>query len=247
MYNSPNLWQILDISNRHTLGGDKNLYVNPTDPTNVNFVLGKLLQSKPRAVISAENGDNIVPGSRSIKGEEEKLFDETANLHGTGSSTSATVKRPFVDIYNPPKSSSLIYVPEPYISRFIRITKLDLSCSAFDLATFSLPSIRDILSPTLTHLILSGCALVNSGSLYHLRNLPNLEFLNLSHCDAVDDMGLEALSFFANQLVGLNLSYLFKITEHGVRYLYRMPRLVSLNLMGCCKYVKNLLNIESPV
>ncbi|KAJ3101012.1 hypothetical protein HDU97_001712 [Phlyctochytrium planicorne] len=51
----------------------------------------------------------------------------------------------------------------------------------------------------------------------------------------VDDVGLEILGRFVDWIVALNLSYLFKLTDAGVKRLFRMKGLVSLNLMGCCR------------
>ncbi|KAJ3412734.1 hypothetical protein HDV05_000304 [Chytridiales sp. JEL 0842] len=208
LYTTPNLWQVLDLSNRQTLGGDKNVYVDPEDPKEINWVLVNLLQSRPRCLFTGDPKGAGDEGMKEVVGR-------------VGWMTEMMMMR-----------SAWGFEASP---RFQRVTRLDLSCSAFDLATFSIPAVRDILGPTLTHLILSGCASVDSGSLYHLKSLPALEYLNVSHCENLDDMGLEAISFFANSLVSLNLSYLFKISEFGVRFLFRMPKLTSVNLMGCCR------------
>ncbi|KND03879.1 uncharacterized protein SPPG_01333 [Spizellomyces punctatus DAOM BR117] len=117
--------------------------------------------------------------------------------------------------------------------RFSKLTKLDLSCTDIDPASFASPSIRRTLSKSLSHLVLNGCANVDSGSLFHLRGLKSLRALDLSHCEQVDDTGLEVISFFLPYLTHLNLSYLFRVTERGVARLFRMSGLTSLNLMGC--------------
>ncbi|KAJ3146695.1 hypothetical protein HDU86_008439 [Geranomyces michiganensis] len=98
---------------------------------------------------------------------------------------------------------------------------------------FSSPIISAPLAKSLTHLILNGCMNVNGGSLYHLRSLKKLRALDLSHCELVDDTGLEVLSFYVPWLTHLNLSYLFRITERGVARIFRMPDVIGVNLMGC--------------
>ncbi|KAJ3154810.1 hypothetical protein HDU89_008050 [Geranomyces variabilis] len=117
--------------------------------------------------------------------------------------------------------------------RFAKLAKLDLSCTDVDLSIFSNPILSDPLSNSLTHLILNGCMNVDGGSLYHLKSLKKLMALDLSHCELVDDAGLELLSFYVPWLTHLNLSYLFRVTEKGVARIFRMPGVIGVNLMGC--------------
>ncbi|KAJ3195740.1 hypothetical protein HK101_011174 [Irineochytrium annulatum] len=119
--------------------------------------------------------------------------------------------------------------------RFSRVTRLDLSCTYVQLSVFGDAGVKAMVGDTLAHLILNGCPLVNSGSLCFLSNLPRLSSLELSHCDAIDDTGLDALSHFVPWVQHLNLSYLFRISEAGVKKLFRMSDLLSLNLIGCCR------------
>ncbi|KAJ3172737.1 hypothetical protein HDU88_006067 [Geranomyces variabilis] len=118
-------------------------------------------------------------------------------------------------------------------ARFAKLAKLDLSCTDVDLSIFSNPLLSDPLSNSLTHLILNGCMNVDGGSLYHLKSLKKLKALDLSHCELVDDAGLELLSFYVPWLTHLNLSYLFRVTEKGVARIFRMPGVIGVNLMGC--------------
>ncbi|KAI9106295.1 hypothetical protein DFS34DRAFT_58186 [Phlyctochytrium arcticum] len=117
--------------------------------------------------------------------------------------------------------------------RFSRLTRLDMSCTDVNPQVFSNPVVQNALRSSLSHLILNGCAHMDSGSVYHLKGLTALKALEISHCEQVDDTGLEAISFFLPHLTHLNLSYLFRVTESGVNRLFRMSNLVSLNLMGC--------------
>ncbi|KAJ3023047.1 F-box and leucine-rich repeat protein 4 [Thoreauomyces humboldtii] len=98
-------------------------------------------------------------------------------------------------------------------TRFTRVTRMDLSCTDVSLSIFELPAVHDTLSGTLEHLILNGCAGVEAGALYYLRNLSALRALDLSHCELVDDTALEVLSCFLPHLTHLNLSYLFRISD----------------------------------
>ncbi|KAI8608388.1 hypothetical protein BC830DRAFT_962693 [Chytriomyces sp. MP71] len=123
----------------------------------------------------------------------------------------------------------------PSFNRFSSITRLDLSCTGINLEFFSTSPIAHKLADTLTHLIVSGCPLVTSSSLVHLKTLRQLIYLDVSHCDNVDDLGLDVLAFFVPWIKELNLAYLFKLTEAGVRKLFRMSGLRALNLMGCCR------------
>ncbi|KAJ3073733.1 hypothetical protein HDU98_000796 [Podochytrium sp. JEL0797] len=124
----------------------------------------------------------------------------------------------------------------PSVYRFTSLTRLDLSCSGIDLAFFTTPHVADLLADTLTHLTVSGCPLVTSGSLFHLHTLKSLHYLDISHCDHLDDLALQVISYFIPWVQELNCAYLFKVTEVGVKKLFRMqPGLKCLNLMGCCR------------
>ncbi|KAI9342853.1 hypothetical protein BDR26DRAFT_858874 [Obelidium mucronatum] len=189
LYNAPELWKRLDLSNRYTLGGDKFIELD-YDPKNTTKRL-RLLLSTTR----------------------DKLPSHSACIQHCS------------------PSSSVI----PSFSRFSSITRLDLSCTGINLEFFSNNNVSNYLAVSLTHLIISGCPLVNSGSLYHLKSLRSLIYLDCSHCDNIDDFGLEVLSFYVHWIKELNLAYLFKLTEKGVKKLFRMVGLRSLNLMGCCR------------
>ncbi|TPX54799.1 hypothetical protein PhCBS80983_g05741 [Powellomyces hirtus] len=133
------------------------------------------------------------------------------------------VDRMFLTLFGRPASAA----------RFTRLARLDLSCTDVDMSIFSDETIANVLGGSLTHLILNGCVNVDSGSLYHLRQLRALRALDLSHCELVDDTGLEVVSFYVPWLTHLNLSYLFRITERGIARVFRMPGVVAVNLMGC--------------
>ncbi|KAJ3207305.1 hypothetical protein HDU82_003886 [Entophlyctis luteolus] len=177
LYNAPELWKRLDLSNRYTLGGAK--FLEDSD-----FTANKL---------------------------------------------AALVSRPI----NPETS------PESLCSSFMRFTslaRLDLSCTGVNLDFFATTAVtQTALCSTLLQLIISGCPLVGSGNLYQLRFLKSLSYLDISHCDNVDDFGLEVIGFFLPWIKELNLAYLFKITEAGVKRLLRVAGLRMLNLMGCCR------------
>ncbi|ORY53066.1 RNI-like protein [Rhizoclosmatium globosum] len=146
------------------------------------------------------------------------------------------------------KELSTATIMLPSFARFSTIMRLDLSCTGIDPSFFSTCSVAEILASSLAQLILSGCPLVNSGSLYHLHTLKSLSYLDISHCEHVDDVGLEVLGFFVNWIKELNLGYLFKVTEVGVKKLLRMSGLRSLNLMGCCKLPCALVcEFEHPI
>ncbi|KAJ3401884.1 hypothetical protein CcCBS67573_g03783 [Chytriomyces confervae] len=181
LYNAPELWKRLDLSNRCTLGGDK-------------FI---------------EHLDHI---------------KNTNNLLSSLFSQQQQTSSPYASLSQ-----------QPSVTRFSRITRMDLSCTGIDIDFFSQSYVAYTLSTSLTHLILSGCPLVTSGSLFNLKSLKSLTYLDISHCDNVDDLGLEVLSFFVTWLQELNLAYLFKITEHGIKKLFRMVGLRALNLLGCCR------------
>ncbi|KAI9003544.1 hypothetical protein BC832DRAFT_592966 [Gaertneriomyces semiglobifer] len=118
-------------------------------------------------------------------------------------------------------------------ARFRSLAKLDVSCTDMDLFLLTLPKIQPILAHSLTHLILNGCSNISSGSLYYLKHFPNLQALDLSHCEGIDDTALEVISFYLPNITHLNLSYLFRISERGISRLFRLPHLSSVNLMGC--------------
>ncbi|KAJ3208138.1 hypothetical protein HDU67_007003 [Dinochytrium kinnereticum] len=119
--------------------------------------------------------------------------------------------------------------------RFTHLTRLDVSCTFFDPTFVLTPHVESMLGGSLMALSLNGCPLVTSGSLYYLRGLRKLRSLDLSHCEGVDDMGLEVLARFLPWVQSLNLSYLFKVTDGGVKRLFKMAGLTSVNLMGCCR------------
>ncbi|KAJ1552909.1 Leucine-rich repeat-containing protein 29, partial [Cladochytrium tenue] len=122
------------------------------------------------------------------------------------------------------------------ILRFSSLVRLDVSCTAFDPHVFeAFPDVAYQLGGTLQQLVLSGCPLVASGSITYLRHLRALRLLDVSHCDGVDDAGVDAVAAFVPWVRSLNLAYLFKITDAAVRRLFRLPGLESVNLMGCCR------------
>ncbi|KAJ3229157.1 hypothetical protein HDU81_005578 [Chytriomyces hyalinus] len=183
LYNAPELWKRLDLSNRCTLGGDK--FIEHLD--------------------HIKNTNNLLSSLFSQQQQQQQ------------------------------SSSHFASHSQPSVTRFSRITRMDLSCTGIDIDFFSQSYVAYTLSTSLTHLILSGCPLVTSGSLFNLKSLKSLTYLDISHCDNVDDSGLEVLSFFVTWLQELNLAYLFKITEHGIKKLFRMAGLRALNLLGCCR------------
>ncbi|KAJ3386207.1 hypothetical protein HDU84_001724 [Entophlyctis sp. JEL0112] len=187
LYNAPELWKRLDLSNRYTLGGAK--FLEDSD-----FTANKL---------------------------------------------AALVSRPI----NPETS------PESLCSSFMRFTslaRLDLSCTGVNLDFFATTAVtQTALCSTLLQLIISGCPLVGSGNLYQLRFLKSLSYLDISHCDNVDDFGLEVIGFFLPWIKELNLAYLFKITEAGVKRLLRVAGLRMLNLMGCCESPPSVGRVKS--
>ncbi|KAI8825156.1 uncharacterized protein EV422DRAFT_517672 [Fimicolochytrium jonesii] len=127
-----------------------------------------------------------------------------------------------------------VFADSASAGRFTKLARLDLSCTDVDPSVFmDTPCIRLTLKDTLSHLVLNGCPNVDSGSLYNLRGLTALRALDLSHCESVDDAGLEVLSYYLPHLTHLNLSYLFRITERGIGRIFRMPAIVAVNLMGC--------------
>ncbi|KAI8801057.1 hypothetical protein BJ742DRAFT_779754 [Cladochytrium replicatum] len=121
------------------------------------------------------------------------------------------------------------------LTRFRRLQRLSLNfCPSVDLTVFEEPQLVGLLGECLTHLSLNGCGDgVDSFTLYHLRGLKGLCSLDVAHCEQIDDRGMEVIAHFMQQLSQLNLSYLFKLTDDGVRKLMRMPNLSSLDLTGC--------------
>ncbi|KAJ3013364.1 UNVERIFIED_CONTAM: hypothetical protein HDU68_000722 [Siphonaria sp. JEL0065] len=184
LYNAPELWKRLDLSNRYTLGGDK-------------FIELEEFQKNTSRLLRL-------------------LFSSSRN-ESNKSSNATTLSL------------------TPSFFRFTSITRLDLSCTGIDIEFFSNNYLSHHLAHSLTHLIISGCPLVNSGSLYHLKNLKSLVYLDISHCDNMDDCGMDVLVFFVPWIKELNLAYNYKLTERGVKKLFRLSELRSLNLMGCCR------------
>ncbi|KAJ3267861.1 Leucine-rich repeat-containing protein 29, partial [Borealophlyctis nickersoniae] len=180
-YNTPKLWQRLDLSNRYSLGGEK--------------------------------------CSTVLASQAPSLHSSPSPCEGGWTGSNATL----VCLLSSPAGPR----------RFSRLTRVDLSCTQVDLSVFDVPAVKNVLAKSLTHLILNGCTGIESGGLYHLRGLKALRALDLSHCEMVDDMGLEVLAHYLPHLTHLNLSYLFRLTERGVSRLFRLPGLVSVNLMGC--------------
>ncbi|KAI9332287.1 hypothetical protein DFJ73DRAFT_963474, partial [Zopfochytrium polystomum] len=190
LYGASELWTFLDLSNRHTLGGEK-FIETPGSPDS--------FQSKFLMLLSS-----VAP-----------CMKTAPPLRGCATD---------------PRGLDL----GPRL-RFSRLTRLDVSCTSFDPYVFESTPVGQMLGTTLTHLVMSGCPLVASGSPYFLRSLKSLISLDISHCEGVDDMGIEAVSTWVSWLQFLNLSYLFKITDASVRRLFRMSKLISVNLMGCCR------------
>ncbi|KAI9207770.1 uncharacterized protein BJ171DRAFT_565548 [Polychytrium aggregatum] len=122
--------------------------------------------------------------------------------------------------------------------RFSQLNVLDLSCTDIGLDMFSDPSILGLLQDTLARLILNGCPYVDSGSLFHLRWLRALKWLDISHCEHMDDFGIEVITFYLPQLNRLDMAYCFKITEKGIAKLFKLTGLTHVNLMGCYR-IKN--------
>ncbi|KAJ3116662.1 hypothetical protein HDU96_009115 [Phlyctochytrium bullatum] len=252
LYNSPDLWRVLDVSSRQTLGGEKFMETDPDTPRNVNATLLRLFRGGGTAAfdpyydpthrpayadVLADYTTRSTPVDSAVfvspKPEEPKRPSAAAAPFPTSSPLPATLAGSL-------PASSLrwhpLTLPDPVRPhRFSRITRLDVSCTFVDPATLAHPEISGILAASLTSLSLNGCPLVTSGSLAHLACLKKLLSLDLSHCDGVDDGGLEVLARFVPWLRNLNLSYLFKVTDAGVRRLYKMSGLQSLNLMGCCR------------
>ncbi|KAJ3014380.1 UNVERIFIED_CONTAM: hypothetical protein HDU68_000306 [Siphonaria sp. JEL0065] len=183
LYNAPELWKRLDLSNRYTLGGDKFIELEEFQKNT-----SRLL----RLLFSSRNQTNKSTNTTTIS-------------------------------------------MTPSFFRFTSITRLDLSCTGIDIEFFSNNNVSNHLAHSLTHLIISGCPLVNSGSLYHLKSLKSLVYLDISHCDNMDDSGMDVLAFFVPWIKELNLAYNYKLTERGVKKLFRLSGLRSLNLMGCCR------------
>ncbi|KAJ3043459.1 Leucine-rich repeat-containing protein 29 [Rhizophlyctis rosea] len=194
---TPRLWQRLDLSNRYSLGGEKNITISsaPSSPTT---------PTSSRLSICRDLSSPQLPQSPTFQ---------------TFTGVNATLL-------------TLLLSPSGAM-RFSRMTRLDLSCTAVDLTIFELEGVKDVIGETLNHLILNGCGGVDSGSLYHLRGLKGLRALDLSHCEFIDDLGLEVICRFLPHITHLNLSYLFRLTERGVARLFRLPGLLSVNLMGC--------------
>ncbi|KAJ3130735.1 hypothetical protein HK100_007588 [Physocladia obscura] len=193
LYNAPELWKRLDLSNRYTLGGDKFIEIDENSKNTTKHL--KLLLTTPMRQQSHEI---------STAQKEEQHNKQLPTL-------------------------------VPSYSRFTSLMRLDLSCTGINLEFFSQESAPHSLLTTLTQLVISGCPLVSSSSLYFLKGFRNLSYLDISHCDNVDNLGLEVLAFFTPWIRELNLAYLFKLTESGVKKLFRMPGLKVLNLMGCCR------------
>jgi hypothetical protein len=212
LYSNPDLWGHLDLSNRNTLGGEK-FYSLINTAEDINKRLLSILLTK-----NSRHDYNFM---RQYSDDDSQLSADSDILQ--------------LSHYPNPRSSGIQKPLFPTIFRFSRIYKLDLSCTIINLVMLSNPAIHSILAPTLTHLYISGCPMVDSGSLIHLAHLTNLQNLDVSHCENVDDTGLEVLSVFVPWLKSLNASYLFKLTESGVRRLFRMPNLETINLMGCCR------------
>ena len=149
------------------------------------------------------------------------------------SSSNAMTKYPNISDEKTSRSILSLLIDSKQSYRFSNLKTLELSYTDIDLNVFMNPYIINLLSNNLTMLFLDGCVNVSSDTLIYLRELKSLKTLDISHCNNVDDDGLEVISKFNTSLTSLNLSYLYKITELGLQKLFRIPGLVTINILGC--------------
>ena len=78
----------------------------------------------------------------------------------------------------------------------------------------------------------------NNGRLISIANgLPQLQSLNIIHCDNITDEGIRALANGLPKLQSLDISNCANITDAGIRALARgLSQLQSLNIM-CCRNI----------
>jgi hypothetical protein len=101
----------------------------------------------------------------------------------------------------------------------------------------------------LKSLDLSGCVQLSRTSLENLlRFCPNLQELNLSQCQQLDDALLRAIvSHLHRTLRVLDLSYCWEITDEGLKILLQaVAPLTSLSLKHCDKISFNILAQLAP-
>lgn len=114
-------------------------------------------------------------------------------------------------------------------ARFQFLSRLELSYTNVDLEIFCSDNIS---LASFTHLYLDGCFNVTNYTLFYLLKL-SLAHLDISHCTAVDDTGLEVIAHVLPNIQSLNLSYIFRLTDRGLPKLFRLPTLKSVNFLGC--------------